>query len=47
MFMIFTFINLLLIEDILEYSVEGEYLKTFKTEKGAMNFAKKAKYPVL
>jgi hypothetical protein len=33
--------------DILEYSVEGEYLKTFKTEKGAMNFAKKAKYPVL
>jgi hypothetical protein len=33
--------------DILEYSVEGEYIKTFKTEKGAMNFAKKAKYPII
>ena len=28
-------------EDILEYSVEGEFLKTYKTEKGAINFAKK------
>jgi hypothetical protein len=34
-------------DEVLEYSIEGEYLKTFKTEKGAMNFAKKAKYPVL
>jgi hypothetical protein len=34
-------------EDILECDGEGEYLKTYKTEKGAMNFAKKAKYPVL
>jgi hypothetical protein len=34
-------------EDVLECDGEGEYLKTYKTEKGAMNFAKKAKYPVL
>ena len=34
-------------EDVLDYNLEGEYLKTYKTEKGAINFAKKAKYPVL
>ena len=32
---------------VLEANIEGEYLKTFKTEKGAMNFAKKQEYPVL
>jgi hypothetical protein len=30
-------------EDILELDGEGEYIKTFKTEKGAKNFAKKYK----
>jgi hypothetical protein len=34
-------------EDVLECDGEGKYLKTYKTEKGAINFAKKAKYPVL
>ena len=30
-------------EDILELDGEGEYIKTYKTEKGAKNFAKKYK----
>ena len=34
-------------DEILEANIEGEYLKTFKTEKGAINFAKKAKYPII
>ena len=34
-------------EDILEYSVEGEFLKTYKTEKGAINFAKKQGYTII
>jgi hypothetical protein len=34
-------------EDVLEYDVAGEYLKSYKTEKGAMNFAKKEKYPII
>ena len=28
-------------EDVLDFNLEGEFLKTYKTEKGAMNFAKK------
>lgn len=34
-------------EDVLDFNLEGEFLKTYKTEKGAMNFAKKQGYPVL
>ena len=34
-------------EDILEYDVAGEFIKTYKTEKGAMNFAKKQGYQVI
>ena len=34
-------------EDVLEYDVAGEFLKTYKTEKGAINFAKKQGYPVI
>ena len=34
-------------EDVLDFNLEGEFLKTYKTEKGAMNFAKKAKYPII
>ena len=26
-------------EDVLDFNLEGEFLKTYKTEKGAMNFA--------
>ena len=34
-------------EDVLEYDVAGEFLKTYKTEKGARNFAKKQGYQVI
>jgi hypothetical protein len=34
-------------EDVLEYDVAGEFLKTYKTEKGSRNFAKKQGYQVI
>ena len=33
--------------DVLEYNLEGDYLKTYKSEKAARNFAAKQKYIIL
>lgn len=34
-------------EDILEHNVEGDYIKTYKSEKAALNYAKKQRIKVL
>lgn len=34
-------------DDVLSYNVAGEYLKSYKTEKGAKNFAAKQGHPIL
>lgn len=34
-------------DDVLSYNVAGEYVKTYKTEKGARNFAAKQRYIIL
>lgn len=34
-------------DEVLEYNLEGEFIKTYKTKKAALNYAAKNKYKVL